>query len=75
MLGIGVGGSSGVAAAAAWRGSDHVGREAILAGTILTGWIAGQVLIIGRRSFLQPLMGGVGIAMIGLGARLRRPLQ
>ncbi len=71
VLGIGVGGSSAAAAVIAWRGGDRAGPAAVLAGSVLTGWIVAQVWIIGPRSFLQPLMGGVGIAMVTLGARLR----
>jgi hypothetical protein len=41
------------------------------AGGILTAWLAAQVAIIGLRSFLQPLFGGVGITMIALGSKLR----
>lgn len=72
ILGVGVGGSSAVAAVTAWRSSDRAGVAAVSAGAVLIGWIGGQVAIIGRRSFLQPLFGGVGIAMIGLGAQLMR---
>ena len=43
----------------------------MIAGSVLTGWIIAQVRIIGSRSFLQPLMGGVGISMFTLGARLQ----
>jgi hypothetical protein len=65
-----VGGSSTTAAAAAWRGSAYAGPASVAAGVILLGWVAAQVAIIGPRSFLQPLMGGVGFALIGLGAPL-----
>lgn len=71
FLGIAVGGSSGAAAATAWRGSEHTGPAAAAAGTILTGWIVAQVAIIGPRSLLQPIMGAVGVTMIGLGLTLR----
>ena len=72
ILGVGVGGSSIVAAATAWRASDRAGVAAVSAGAVLIGWIGAQLAIIGRRSFLQPLFGGVGIAMVGLGAKLVR---
>lgn len=71
ILGVAVGGTSAASAATAWRGSSHAGPAAVLAGAALTGWIAAQVAIIGPRSFLQPLMGGVGVVMAGLGLRLR----
>lgn len=72
ILGVAVGGSSATAAVPAWRGSEHAGPASVAAGVILSGWIAAQVAIIGPRSFLQPLMGAVGLALIGLGARLRQ---
>lgn len=71
ILGIAVGGSSAAAASTAWRGSERAGNAAITAGVVLLGWIGAQVAIIGPRSFLQPLMGGVGATLIGLGAVLR----
>jgi hypothetical protein len=55
----------------AWRGEESAGDQAILAGSVLLGWIAAQVAIIGQHSFLQPLMAGVGATLIGLGASLR----
>jgi hypothetical protein len=72
ILGVAVGGSSATAAVTAWRGSEHAGPASVAAGVILSGWIAAQVAIIGPRSFLQPLMGAVGLALIGLGGRLRK---
>lgn len=71
ILGVGVGASSTAAAISAWRGSERAGTHTVTAGAILTGWIATQVAMIGPRSPLQPLMGAVGLAMIGLGATLR----
>lgn len=71
ILGVAIGGSSATAAVTAWRGSEQAGQASIAAGVILSGWIAAQIAIIGRRSFLQPLMGAVGLALIGLGAGLR----
>ena len=71
ILGVGVGGSSAASAVIAWRGDDGAGPAAVFAGSVLTGWIVAQVWIIGPRSFLQQLMGGVGIAMVTLGTRLQ----
>jgi hypothetical protein len=71
ILGIAVGGSTAAAAVTAWRGSDAAAPAAIGAGAILVTWIAAQVAIIGPRSPLQPAMAGVGVALIGLGSRLR----
>jgi hypothetical protein len=72
ILGFAVGGSSAAAAAAAWGGRRSAGPASVLAGVVLSGWIAARVAIIGPRSFLQPVMGGVGITMIALGTKLRR---
>jgi hypothetical protein len=71
FLGIAVGGSSAISAGTAWRENDHAALATVAAGGIITAWVAAQVAIIGLRSFLQPLMGGVGITMIALGAKLR----
>jgi hypothetical protein len=71
FLGIAVGGSSATCAATAWRGNDHAALATVAAGGILTAWVAAQVAVIGLRSFLQPLFGGVGITMIALGSKLR----
>jgi uncharacterized membrane protein len=72
ILGIGVGGSSLAASVTAWRGQAAASWASVVAGIALSGWIAAQVAIIGPRSFLQPLFGGGGIAMIALGVKLRR---
>jgi hypothetical protein len=71
FLGIAVGGSSALSAATAWRGNDHAALATAAAGGILTAWVAAQVAVIGLRSFLQPVFGGVGITMVVLGAKLR----
>lgn len=71
FLGIAVGGSSAVSAATAWRGNERAALATLTAGGILTAWVATQVAVIGLRSFLHPLFGGVGITMIALGAKLR----
>jgi hypothetical protein len=70
ILGIAVGGSSAASAALAWRGSYRAGPATVGAGIILAGWVASQVSIIGYRSFLQPIVGAVGLSMIGLGSTL-----
>jgi hypothetical protein len=44
---------------------------ALAAALIQIGWIAAQVRIIGRRSFLQPLFGAVGAIDLALAWRLR----
>lgn len=71
VLGFGVGGTSAASTVIAWRGCENAGSAAMIAGSVLTGWIIVQVRIIGPRSFLQPLMGAVGISMVTLGTRLQ----
>jgi hypothetical protein len=71
FLGIAVGGSSAMSAGTAWRGNEHAALAAVAAGGILTAWVAAQVAMIGLRSPLQPLFGGVGIAMVAFGLDLR----
>jgi hypothetical protein len=75
FLRIAVGGSSAMSAATAWRGNDHAALATVAAGGILTAWVAAQIAIIGLRSFLQPLFGGVGITMIALGSKLGRDTE
>ena len=70
ILGTAVGGSAAAAAVSAWRASPWTGRASVLAGAVLSGWIAAQVAIIGLRSPLQPGMAAVAAGLMGLGARL-----
>ena len=70
VLGAAVGGTSTASALAAWKASRLAGPLTVAAGAVLTGWIAAQVAIIGPRSVLQPVMGGVGGAMLMLGREL-----
>lgn len=42
-------------------------RGHVFAGLVLTGWTAVEVMMLGWVSFLQPLMLGVGIALLALG--------
>jgi hypothetical protein len=72
VLGAGVGGTSAAAALAAWRGGPAAAPAAVLAGAVLTAWIAAQVAVIGLRSPLQPAMAAAGITLAGLGLRLGR---
>src|SRR5947209_17579977 len=72
ILGIAVCGSSAMAAVAASRADPRAEVAAVATGGILTTWIAAQVLIIGPRSFLQPVMAGVGAGLVGLGLTLNR---
>jgi len=43
-------------------------RGHMLAGMVLTGWTAVEVLMLGWISFLQPLMLGIGIALFAIGS-------
>jgi hypothetical protein len=66
-LGAGVGGTCAVAALAAARDDPRTAAATTVAGAVLTGWIVAQVATIGLRSPLQPIMAGVGVALLGLG--------
>ena len=70
FLGLAVGGSAAVATVTASRGSPAAGTALTVAGGVLSAWILAQVQIIGLRSPLQPIMGAVGVSLIGLGRRL-----
>jgi hypothetical protein len=70
VLGTAVGGSAAVAATTAWRADDDASGAAVVAGAVLMVWVVAQVGVIGLRSPLQPLMAGVGVALVGLGRRL-----
>ena len=67
-LGLVVGVPATVLARRAWRGQD-IGRAALVAGTMLIGWIAIEVAFIREFSGLQVVYVGVGASFIALGAR------
>jgi len=56
---------------ALWRRHPRATEVALGAGAVPLGWIAAQVAIIGPRSFLEPLMLGVGLVDLALGWRRR----
>jgi hypothetical protein len=59
------------AAAALWRRHRRSSEVALASGGVQVCWIGAQVAIIGWRSFLQPLMGTVGLVDLGLAWRRR----
>lgn len=59
-----------VAAWALARRHPRAGELALLSGAVQVGWIVVQARIIGLRSFLQPLLGAVGV--VSLAAAWRR---
>lgn len=58
------------AGVALWRGSPRAGVLALATGAVQVGWIVVQARIIGYRSFLQPLLGAIGL--VSLAAAVRR---
>jgi len=55
------------------RGSRNATPLALASAAVQVGWIVVQWRIIGRRSFLQPLMGVIGVvSLAGALRRLRR---
>lgn len=59
------------AAVAVGRGSRWATPLALASGAFQVAWIAVQYRVIGLRSFLQPLMGAVGVASLVLALRRR----
>ena len=60
-----------VVAVYAWRGAPAVNHAAVVAGTLLVGWIAIELAFIREPSWLQVVYVGVGASFISVGARDR----
>ena len=69
LLAVAVGGSTLTAAVFVARGARRASRVSFAAGAVVVGWIAVQVWLIGFVSALQPLVCGLGLAMVVLAAR------
>ena len=52
----------------AWRGDRNTDRAAVVAGSLLIGWIAVELAVIRELSWLQFLYVGVGATFIAAGA-------
>jgi hypothetical protein len=75
ILLVGVGGGMTVAATALLMRHRRAPEAAMVAGLVLMGWIAVQVLLIGPNgglSWLQPTMFAAALLVAALGWRLRR---
>lgn len=59
-------------AVAAWRGHAGTDALALLAGSVLVGWIIVEVAVIREFSPLQPSLALVGIGFVGAGIQGRR---
>ena len=57
----------------AWRGDPRTGPMAIVAGILQIWWIVVELAFIRVLSFFHPLYIGIGVALIVIGRRLRRP--
>ena len=66
-----VGGSTLAAAVQALRDAPSAPRLALVAGLLVVGWIAVQVALLGSLSPLQPVVGGLGLALVALAWRPR----
>lgn len=75
LLAIVVGGSMIVAAVALLRRLKSGASWSFVAGTILAGWIAVQVAMIGYASVLQPIFFVIGVVMMLLAELDARPLR
>lgn len=73
ILGVIVGGSQLLAAAAVWRRAPGRRVAAPGAAVVLMGWIVVQVAIIGYVSALQPIVLAYALAELALYHRLPRP--
>jgi len=67
-----VGGSAGVSLAGLILGRPWARAAALSAGAVLCGWIAVQVALLGWVHPLQPLLGAIGLAELGLAGGWRR---
>jgi hypothetical protein len=73
LLAFAVGGSSLASAVLTARRHRYASETAFLAGTVVVGWIGVQVLLIGLVSALQPMVGALGVALIGMTWRSQLP--
>jgi hypothetical protein len=71
ILTLVVGGATLAAAVLVAVGSPRAADVALAAGAVVVGWIAGQLALIAYVSPLQPLVAGLGLAMIGLAWKAR----
>jgi hypothetical protein len=71
LLAGAVGGSTLAAAVLAARGAPRARLVTLGAGLVTVGWIAVQVAMLGYLSGLQPMVGGLGLALVALGALAR----
>jgi hypothetical protein len=67
VLGVAVGGSMLAAAGVTWRRPGLAAPAAVAAGAVQCGWIVGQWLLVGYRSWMQPAVFGLGLATAALG--------
>lgn len=60
-----------VLARSAWVGSDRADDLALIAGSMLIGWIVVQVLVLRTFSLFQPAYLGVGVVLVAASHRVR----
>jgi hypothetical protein len=68
-LGLVVGGSCLAGAGLAARNAPQARTAALGSAAVIVSWIAAQVVMIGYRSPLQPLIAGTGVAVAYIAAR------
>jgi hypothetical protein len=69
ILSIGVGGSSLIAAVLVLTGREEGVLASAVAGLVMAGWIAGEVVLLKQRiSWIEGLYAGLGLAVAGLAA-------
>lgn len=62
-----------VLARCAWHGDPRTAPVAVLAGGLLVGWIAVQVVFLREFSWFQPTYAAIGAAFIAAGRRMPAP--
>ncbi len=73
VLFVVVGGSMLVAAGLLLGGQSAARLVSLEAGVVLLGWIAAQVTVMGYRSWTQPVLFAVGLAVVVLSVAMHGP--
>ncbi len=73
VLFVVVGGSMLVAAGLLLGGQSAARLVSLEAGVVLLGWIAAQVTVMGYRSWMQPVLFAVGLAVVVLSVAMHGP--
>jgi hypothetical protein len=75
ILAVAVGGSAAVAAVVLLSDRGAGVTASMLAGLILMGWIAGEMLLLRQPSWIEAFFFAAGLTMAGVGLRTRRTVR